>query len=36
MQQDKIYKVKIQVSGFTKAQVEEGLPALLDEFKHRP
>lgn len=33
---DKIYKVKISISGFTKAQAEEGLPHLLDEFGQRP
>lgn len=36
MKSDKIYKVKISVSGFTKAQVEEGLPYLLGEFRQRP
>ena len=36
MQTDKIYKVKISVTGITKAQAEEGLPYLLDEFKQRP
>ena len=29
-------EAKIGVSGFTKAEVEEGLPHLLDEFSHRP
>ena len=28
--------VKIGVSGFTKAEVEEGLPHLVSEFSHRP
>jgi hypothetical protein len=36
MRPDKIYKVKIQISGFTKAQAEEGLPDLLDEIRSRP
>ena len=29
-------EVKISISGFTKTQVTEGLPHLLDEFGHRP
>jgi len=36
MRSDKIYKVKISIAGFTRAQVEEGLPDLLNEFKRRP
>ncbi len=36
MQPDKIYMVKISVSGFTKTQVENGLAYLLDEFAQRP
>ena len=36
MRPDKIYKVKIQISGFTKVQAEEGLPDLLDEMGSRP
>lgn len=31
-----IHKVKITVSGFTKEQIEIGIPNLLDELKHRP
>ena len=34
--ENKIYKVKILVSGFTKEQVTEGLQDLLDEFRVRP
>lgn len=29
-------EVKITVSGFTKSEVEYGLPHLLSEFNHRP
>jgi len=36
MPPDKIYMVKVSVSGFTKAQVEDGLSSLLDEFGQRP
>ena len=36
MKPEKIYKIKVSVTGFTKAQVEEGLPELLNEFKQRP
>ena len=36
MQSDKIYMVKICISGFTQTQVEKGLPHLLDEFIHHP
>jgi hypothetical protein len=36
MRPDKIYKVKIKISGFTKTQVEEGLPYLIDEIESRP
>ena len=35
MQPDKIYKVKISIAGFTKAQVEEDLSSLLDEIRRR-
>ena len=31
-----MYKLRLSVSGFTKAQIEEGLPHLLDEFGYRP
>ena len=31
-----MFKCKILVSGFKKGQIEKGLLALLDEFKHRP
>ena len=33
---NKIHKVKIIISGFTKNQIEEGIASLLDEFSHRP
>ena len=33
--ENKIYKAKILVSGFTKEQVVEGLQDLLDEFRAR-
>ena len=33
---NKIYKIKISVSGFTKEQIVDGLPFLLDEFNYRP
>jgi len=33
---DKIYKVKISVTGLTRAQAEEGLPYLIDEYHQRP
>ncbi|MDQ2692261.1 MAG: hypothetical protein M3Y68_09535, partial [Chloroflexota bacterium] len=36
MRSDKIYKVKIKISGFTKAQVENDLPDLLNEIRNRP
>lgn len=36
MRPDKIYKVKIVISGFTKAQVETDLPDLLNEIRRRP
>ena len=36
MRPDKIYKVKIVISGFTKAQVEKDLPDLLTEIGRRP
>lgn len=36
MRSDKIYKVKIKISGFTKAQVEKDLPDLLNEIRNRP
>jgi hypothetical protein len=36
MQPDKIYMVKVSISGFTKTQVEDGLPSLLYEFGQRP
>jgi hypothetical protein len=36
MQPEKIYKVKILISGFTKAQVEKDLPDLLHEIGSRP
>lgn len=36
MRPDKIYQVKIKISGFTQAQVQEGLPDLLDEMRRRP
>lgn len=36
MKSDKVYKVKINVTGFTQAQVEEGLQDLLDEIRQRP
>ncbi len=29
-------EVKISVSGFSKVQIEDGLPSLLDEFGCRP
>jgi hypothetical protein len=35
-QLDKIYKVKIYVSGFSKVQAEGGLPDLLAEISSRP
>jgi hypothetical protein len=36
MQPNEIYEVKIIISGFTKTQVENGLPGLLNEFGLRP
>jgi len=33
---DKIYKVKISVTGLTIAQAEEGLQYLIDEYHQRP
>jgi hypothetical protein len=36
MRPNKIYKVKIKISGFTQVQVQEGLPDLLDEMGSRP
>ena len=36
MRPDKIYKVKISISGFTKSQVERDLPDLLNEIRQRP
>jgi len=30
-----IYKAKVSISGFIEAQVEDGLPHLLDEFRQR-
>jgi len=36
MQPNEISKVKIIISGFTKTQVEDGLPSLLNEFGQRP
>jgi len=36
MQPNEISKVKIIISGFTKTQVEDGLPGLLNEFEQRP
>jgi hypothetical protein len=35
MRPDKIHKVKIHISGFTRVQAEEGLPDLLDEMRSR-
>lgn len=31
-----MFKCKILVSGLKKEQMEKGIPALLDEFTHRP
>ena len=36
MQPDKVYKVKVSISGFRRAQVEEGLPDLRAELEIRP
>lgn len=36
MQPNKIYKVKVSISGFKNAQVEEGLPHLRMELESRP
>ena len=36
MQPANIHMVRINVSGFTKAQVEKGLRHLLDEFTYHP
>ena len=36
MQPDKIYKVKVSISGFRKTQVEQGLPDLRVELESRP
>lgn len=36
MRPDKIFKVKIKISGFTQVQVQEGLPDLMDEMGNRP
>jgi hypothetical protein len=36
MRPDKIHKIKVSISGFGKAQVEEGLPYLWAELRSRP
>jgi hypothetical protein len=36
MRPNNIYQVKVEVSGLTKIQVEEGLPDVLDEIGRRP
>ena len=36
MQPDQIYRVRLKISGFTRTQVEQGLPDLREEFGKRP